>query len=59
MNWEDLLFSLFNYVFNFIFWIILDKTRFWTAWSIFSLIITIFFIFLIKREIDDKKSGRS
>jgi len=56
---EDISFNIVNYIFNFIFWIILDRNRFWTAWSIFAAIITIFSLFLIKSEIDDKKSGRS
>jgi hypothetical protein len=59
MNWEDYLFKIANLLFNFIFWVILDKNRFWTSWFIFVAIITIFFLFLIKREIDDKKGDRS
>lgn len=59
MNWDDLLFGLTNLIFNFIFWIILDKERFWTAWTIYCIIITIFSLFLIKSKIDDKKGDRS
>ena len=59
MNWEDYLFKIANLLFNFIFWVILYKDRFWTSWFIFVGIITIFFLFLIKKEIDDKKGDRS
>ena len=57
MNWDDLLFRLVNSIFNFIFWIILDKERFWTFWVIYCIIITIFCLFIIKKEINDKGSG--
>ena len=57
MNWDDLLFGLVNSIFNFIFWIILDKERFWTFWFIYCIIITIFSLFIIKKEINDKRSG--
>ena len=57
MNWDDLLFRLVNSIFNFIFWIILDKERFWTFWVIYCIIITIFSLFIIKKEINDKGSG--
>jgi hypothetical protein len=44
-------------MFNFVFWIILDKERFWTFWFIYCSIITIFSLFIIKKEINDKKSN--
>jgi hypothetical protein len=59
MSFDDIVFKTINLIFNFIFWIILDRERFWTAWFIFAAIVTIFSLFLIKSEIDDKKSNRS
>ena len=59
MSFDDIVFKTINLIFNFIFWIILDRERFWTAWFIFATIVTIFSLFLIKSEIDDKKSNRS
>jgi hypothetical protein len=39
---EDIIFNVTNYIFNFIFWIILDRERFWTAWWAFLIINLLF-----------------
>ena len=55
---EDILFKILNPIFLFIFWIILDKKRFWIAWSIFFLINLLFLIISFINS-DDKKDNRS
>jgi len=55
---EDFLFKIFNPIFSFIFWIILDRKRFWIFWSMFFAINLIFLIISFIKP-DDKKGSRS
>jgi hypothetical protein len=54
---EDFLFKILNPIFVFIFWIILDRERFWTAWTIF-LIVNIIFLIIYFFNFNDKKGNR-
>jgi len=54
---EDFLFEILNPVFNFIFWIIFDKERFLTAWSIFFTFNALFLIIYFLK-FNDKESDR-
>jgi len=54
---EDLLFKILNPIFGTIFWIIIDRERFWTAWTIF-VIINLLFLIIYYFNFDDKKSNR-
>ena len=54
---EDFLFKIFNPIFALIFWIILDKKRFWMAWSIFFTI-NLLFLIISFVKFDDKKGSR-
>lgn len=55
---EDFLFKILNPIFLFIFWIILNKKRFYTIWSIFFLI-SLLFLIISFINFDDKKDNRS
>lgn len=54
---EDFLFKIFNPIFTLIFWIILDKKRFYISWTIFFIIFLLFLIISFIK-FDDKKGSR-
>ena len=55
---EDFLFNIFNPVLATIFWIIIDKKRFFTAWRIF-IVINLLFLIISFFKFNDKESDRS
>lgn len=55
---EDILFKILNPIFLFTFWIILNKKRFFIAWSIF-LLINLLFLIISFVKFNDKEDNRS